>query len=168
MYAVLYIPFGQWSGGDKEFDRRNGFYLLFHRGNNYSDKEPGGIKDSDVEALNWIRENTDLDSLIMTDKAVIMEYPEYYYYGIFCERQQYLEGTAMLGTNRENVNAEVARRKEIITNVYANEDGAIETAIGEGVDYIVQTTDVTPDFKYDDKLLELVKSTETMNIIYIG
>ena len=94
-----------------------------------------------------------------------MEYPEYYYYGIFCERQQYLEGIAMLGTNRESVNAEVTRRKEIIINVYSNVDGAIETAIDEGVDYIVQTIDVTPDFKYNDKFLEPVKSTDTM-IIY--
>lgn len=126
-------------------------------------KEHECIRGSDVEALAWIRENTDSDSLIMTDKAVMMEYPKYYYYGLFCERQQYLEGTDMLGEDRKNDN-EVARRKEIIINVYSNLDGAIETAIGEGVDYIVQTTDVTPDFKYNDKLLELVKSTDTMNI----
>lgn len=142
----------------------DGIAAIYHSaGGDYSDKEHECIRGSDVEALAWIRENTNSDSLIMTDKAVMMEYPKYYYYGLFCERQQYLEGTDMLGEDRKNDN-EVARRKEIIINVYSNVDGAIETAIGEGVDYIVQTTDVTPDFKYNDKLLELVKSTDTMNI----
>lgn len=123
-----------------------------------------GIRKSDVEALKWMQDNTDKDSLIMTDKAIMTENASYYMYGIFCERQQYIEGTDMLNLANEDKAAEIERRKKLVRNVYINAEGALEMAREEGIDYIVQTIDITTDFEYDENLLELVVSTETMNV----
>lgn len=130
----------------------------------YSNQIERGIRDTDVEALNWIRDNAEEDALIMTDKAIMTDNTAYYLYGIFCERQQYLEGTNMLGTFNADLNDEIARRKGIICAVYENKKDSIKIAKQEGIDYIVQTVDVTPDFIYNENLLELVESTNTMNI----
>lgn len=123
-----------------------------------------GIRSTDVEALRWIRDYAAPNAMIMTDKAIITNNTGYYLYGIFCERQQYLEGTNMLGTRMSYLNEEVARRQKIVRDVYSNVEGAIQVAKSEGVDYIVQTKDITPEFTYSKECLELVKSTETMNI----
>ena len=124
-----------------------------------------GIRSSDVDALRWIRDNTPLDSIILSDKAVITDNTHYYLYGMFCERQQYLEGTDMLVLAGEEVQNEIQRRKDLITDIYNN--GGIEKVREEGVDYIVQTNDITPGFIYDVDELILVKNTETMNIYQI-
>lgn len=124
-----------------------------------------GIRKSDTEALKWIRDNTPLDSIVLSDKAVITENTHYYLYGLFCERQQYLEGTDMLVLAGEDVQNEIQRRKDLISDIYNN--GGIEKAREEGVDYIVQTNDITPGFIYDPDELILVKSTETMNIYQV-
>lgn len=139
---------------------KNIYYSM--TGYDYSDQIASGIRNTDVEALNWIRDNAEKDALIMTDKAVMADNSAYYLYGIFCERQQYLEGSNMLAG--EEVEKEIARRKEIIHSVYNNIDGAIQFAKNEGIDYIVQTVDITPGFIYDEEQLELVENTETMNI----
>lgn len=130
----------------------------------YSDRVTRGIRDTDVEALNWIRDHADKNAVVMSDKAILTDNSAYYLYGVFCERQQYLEGIDMLVVAGDEVQAEISRRKELIFNVYSNVDGAMEQAKEEGVDYIVQTLDVAPDFIYDENLLKLVESTSTMRI----
>lgn len=129
------------------------------------DTEQNSIRRSDTDALKWIRDNTPLDSIVLSDKAVITENTHYYLYGLFCERQQYLEGTDMLVLAGEDVQNEIQRRKDLISDIYNN--GGIEKAREEGVDYIVQTKDITPGFIYDPDELILVTSTETMNIYQV-
>lgn len=130
----------------------------------YSDQIASGIRNTDVDALNWIRDNAAGDALIMTDRAIMTDNEGYYMYGIFCERQQYLEGTNMLKLAGDAVQNEISRRKDIIRAVYNNIDGALQNAKEEGIDYVVQTVDITPDFVYDESKLDLVKSTATMNV----
>lgn len=126
-----------------------------------------GIRREDVKALSWLRDNAAKTAVVMSDKAVMNDNARYYLYGIFCEHQQYLEGTDMLGTRRQRINDIVAKRKVIMRAVYANAPGAIDKAKAEGVNYIVQTTDVTPDFQADLAELELVTSSATMRIYRI-
>lgn len=149
----------------------HGLTNLYHAKNvcDYSDWEMVGIRDTDVEALNWIRDNAETDAIIMTDKAIISGNSAYYLYGIFCERQQYIEGTNMLDLAGKDLilQNEIQARKELVTSVYYNENGAIERAKNEGIDYIVQTVDITPDFIYDEEWLDLVESSETINVYKI-
>lgn len=153
-----------WSGAGAIKNSLCGLKNIYHSmaDHDYSNQIDSGIRNTDIEALSWIRDNAEDNALIMTDKAVMTDNPSYYLYGIFCERQQYLEGSNML--RGDEVEKEIERRKDIIRSVYSNVDGAIRFAKGEGIDYIVQTVDITPDFIYDENLIELVESTETMNI----
>lgn len=129
-----------------------------------SDEMAAGVCKEDVEALQWIRDNTEKDALIITDKAVMTERAGFYMYGMFCERQQYLEGTNMLKVAGDRVRDEISRRKELIYDVYNNGSTALKQIKDEGVDYIVQTINVTPQFNGDSDSLELVASSETINV----
>lgn len=123
-----------------------------------------GVRKTDIDALEWIRDNSSFDSVVLSDKAIISDNPRFYLYGMFCERQQYLEGTDMLVLAGDDIRNEILRRKLLISDVYHNKEGAIEKISNEGVDYIVQTKDITPDFIYDKRRITLVKSTETINV----
>ena len=54
--------------------------------------------------------------------------------------------------------------REIVQGVFQNSEKALETAIADGVDYIVQTIWATPDFSPDPSLAELVYSNETIRV----
>lgn len=164
--GIFRFSWSGWSGVGALRNANDGFwnfYTVIH-GYDYSDQVATGVRNTDVEALSWIRDNADSDALIMTDKAVITGDTGYYVYGIFCERQQYIEGTNMLGTLRQDINEEVERRKKIVVDVYTNAEDALINAKNEGIDYIVQTVDITPEFEFDGRYLELVSSSKTMNI----
>lgn len=140
----------------------------YHLENTYGyEIQKDGIRRDDVAALYWLRDHSEKDAVIMSDKAVIEGNKSYYYYGIFSERQQYMEGTDMLGNKRAKVNDAIRHRKELIYDVYNNIPGAIARAKSEGVDYIVQTVDVTPWFMADERLLECVTSSSTINVYKI-
>ena len=164
--GIFRFSWSAWNGVGAFRNANNGFWYIYdaHHGADYSGQIASGVRDTDVEALSWIRENADNEALVMTDKAIMTEKPAYYLYGIFCERQQYLEGTDMLVLAGDTVQSEIKRRTDLIRAVYNNELGAIELIKDEGIDYIVQTIDVTPDFEYDTEKMELVESTATMNI----
>lgn len=172
IFFILLLQLGvyrfSWSafGGGALGNANVGFWNFYdvRRGSDYSELLASGIRNTDVEALSWIRNNAEQDAVIMTDKAVMTDNDAYYLYGIFCERQQYLEGTNMLDIRHSDVGDEIARRKTIIAGVYHNEIDSLKAASEEGVDYIVQTIDITPDFLYDNDYLELVASSETINI----
>lgn len=169
---VLLLQLGvyrfSWSafGGGALGNANTGFWNLYdvRQGHDYLELLESGIRNTDVEALSWIRDNAEPDAIIMTDKAVMTDNNAYYLYGIFCERQQYLEGSNMLDTQHSDTSKEIARRKTIITRAYHNDVDSLKTARKDGVDYVVQTLDITPDFVYNSDYLELVASSETMNI----
>lgn len=134
---------------------------------NADEKLPIGIRKTDVEALTWISENAPADAVILSDKAIMSNQKSYYMYGIFSERQQYLEGIDMYKKAGETVQKEIVRRSEMIKNVFNNTEGAIDDIKAEGVNYIVQTIDISPNLIYKNNDLELVKSTKTMNVYKI-
>lgn len=150
-------------------DANNGFWNFYNvtHGFDYSERVPLGIRNTDVDALAWIRDNSGSDALVMTDKAVMTDNTGYYIYGIFCERQQYIEGTNMLTGAAVGIQEEIKRRMALVSSVYNNENGALDRAIEEGIDYIVQTLDITPGFEYNTNHLDLVASTATMNIFKV-
>lgn len=127
----------------------------------------GGIQRADVEALKWIKDNTDNKALIVSDRAVMLEDAAYYCYGIYSERQQYLEGTDMLFNRDDACQNEIDRRIDLISSIYHNDAGAVKQAKREGINYIVQTKEITPYFKYNTEELKLVISTDSMNVFQI-
>ncbi len=98
---------------------------------------------SDYEALCWIRDNTERDSLIVSDRDVRMEQRIYMCHGAFSERQMYLEGDVYLygayTTEREE-------RRDRIRWLYLNDEEAFEKAKMDGIDYIIQTKWIQPEY----------------------
>lgn len=119
------------------------------------------IQATDAEAMAWIRNNTPRDSILLSDRSVIGEIPYYMYYGAFSERQMYLEGDVYLYSQHEE---ERARMRTVIQDIFQNSKEALQTAAQEGVDYIVQTIWLTPDFSPDPSMAKLVYSTESIRV----
>lgn len=140
---------------------RAGSTVLFDREHAQRDFAANAIQASDAEAMAWIRENTPRDSILLSDRGVVCNIPTYMYYGAFSERQMYLEGDIYFLTRYTD---ERARMREIVQGVFQNSEKALETAIADGVDYIVQTIWATPDFSPDPSLAELVYSNETIRV----
>jgi hypothetical protein len=128
---------------------------------NRQERTASSIQGSDLEAMQWIRKNTPMECLIVSDRGVVCELPAYMYYGTFSERQMYLEGDIYLYSTYKS---ERARRKELIEHVYHNDEDAILTLRNEGVDFIIQTKWITTDFLPSANLCSNVFSNETVNI----
>ena len=139
----------------------HGIVNLFNQDNAQQDFRIEGLQASDLEALAWVRDNTPKDSLVLTDRSVISNQPGYMFYGAFSERQMYLEGDIY---SRETYVPERNRLRQIIWGVYQNSSDCLQTAIDDGVDYIIQTIWLTPGFYADQDKLELVFSSETINV----
>ena len=122
------------------------------------------VDTSDMDGLRWIRDNTSTDALIVSDDAVITGEDTNYAYGIVSERQQYLEGSHMLRFGDENLQAEIGRREKIISLMYNNDVEALKQLEEEGVDYIVQTVSITPQFVANMNYLELVAESKNIRV----
>lgn len=113
-----------------------------------------------VSGLRWLRDNTSENSVIVSDRATINGESNYYLYGIFSERQQYLEGTDMISTD-SIIQQEVERRKDLIKRGYYDSDkNAIDDMIREGVDYFVSTKNISPWFNSDKVGLKKIYENE--------
>lgn len=122
------------------------------------------VDTSDMDGLRWIRDNTSTDALIVSDDAVMTGEDTNYAYGIVSERQQYLEGSHMLRFGDENLQAEIGRREKIISLMYNNDVEALKQLEEEGVDYIVQTVSITPQFVANMNYLELVAESKNIRV----
>lgn len=122
---------------------------------------------SDMDALRWLRDYTHRDSLVLADDAVISGDDRFYYYGMVSERLQYLEGTYMLRFGGEDIINEIERRKGLAIRLYNNDYSVIESLKVDGVDYVVQTRDISPQFYANTEYLELVNSSKNVNVYRI-
>lgn len=125
------------------------------------------IQKSDVEGLEWIRKNTPKDALLAVDRASFYangtNQIDYFNYAMFAERHTYIEGTSMIYVLKGASDKIVSQRQQLITALFNNSNDACHELKAEGVDYIVQTKWLTPQFKPACGL-ELVHSTESLNI----
>ena len=111
-----------------------------------------------VKALNWIRKNTDKESVIATHDSV-SENPSfarqnYMYSPIFCERIIYMEGCIYI-RSAEGME-EVSRRTDLLYRMYRNDKGALLQLKYEGVDYIVCDRREYPLFTPTPKYADIV------------
>lgn len=121
--------------------------------------KPYSLQLSDYEALVWIRDHTEPDSILAADRSVLCGLDNYMFYGTFSERQMYIEGDRYFYgalTDQRNEQRETTRM------IFANSYGDLLKARDDGVDYILQTKWVSP--YYIGLGCEKVFSTDTMNV----
>ena len=119
-------------------------------------------------ACKWIRENTDMNSIIISDKNIKNFADEElgystYYTGVFTERQQYIEAIDLVNViemkekkGSNNVINEMNNRKKLVCDMYNNDLVAFNKIKEHGVNYIVQNETYTPQFSANGKDIELV------------
>ncbi len=154
-YFFLYNPYGEAGAID----------LL--RTSIKSMDEIAAISSSDMDGLLWLRDNSEEDAVVVSDSAVMTGTDTCYYYGIGSERQQYIEGVHMLRFGSQAITDEIQRREELVIKLYNNDFSVIEKLREDGVDYMVQTVTISPQFKPDDKYLELMASSANINVYKI-
>lgn len=114
------------------YDSKNNHYYYFGFCLNHLSKDK-------VEALNWIRINSEKNAIIATDESV-SENPSvsmlsYMYSPIFSERNVYLEGYKY--SKDQKMLKAVSHRNHLLLRTYCNDKKALLQIKKEGVDYIV-------------------------------
>ena len=96
----------------------------------------------ELEGLEWIRDNTDTDCVVATDRLDLWHtgFPESeddcrcFYYSAFAERQMYLEGYSYSDVSADEIRSRLEREK----NIYSNDPEISDKAIRESeIDYII-------------------------------
>lgn len=131
--------------------------------------DTGKISRAAIEALDWIRGNTDKDSIIATSASVTKEQGNnkdaYMYSSIFTERIIYMEGFHYV--QEPKMLKEVHRRLDLLYDMYHNDTDALRQIKSEGVDYIVCNVDDFPEFQPDGQLVERVFSNGCTDVYRI-
>lgn len=113
----------------------------------YSDAvvdEASFLTHGELEGLEWLRNNSDKNSIIATDRLDLWnkEYPtedsdcRCFYYSAFSERRFYLEGFSYSDVSQEEISEKLATNKSIFSEDVAVSQAAVTAA---GVDYVIVT-----------------------------
>lgn len=116
-------------------------------GTGWQTEQPNLVTYEEYEAYEWIRKNTDEDSLLVSNVMLRPNHGRSFVTGAFSERHLWLEGWEY-GYVVRSVE-EVSRQQDITARAMENDAGAIETLISEGVDYLVQIKQISPGFRLD-------------------
>lgn len=170
---IYFFTFAAWGGYSAAKSLKQGFENMTRK-NSVITEEAGilsdSIQSSDVEGLIWIRENTPKDALIAVDRAVFLadasNRTDYFYYALFAERQMYIEGTSMVYVLKGASDKIVSIRQQQVAGLFNNSKVAFQNIQDQGVDYIVQTKWLTPQFQ-PHPALTLVYSTDSLHIYQI-
>lgn len=99
--------------------------------NDYPGSTGNDVNKKELEALRWLRENSDEDALLITNLAIIND--RSFTTSCYTERQIYIEGEAYGAASK----ALQDYRVNLIKEYYSGSDAAAQTLINEGVDYAV-------------------------------
>ena len=116
-----------------------------------------------MEAYFWLRDHTPKDSIVAVDRlSEELDYRSIYFYcSAFAERQCYLEGYDYSDVDT----ATVEKMLETNETFYGNDIPAAKKAMSEnGVDYLVVTRLMHPDFHHDVSVLTEVFSNDEVTI----
>lgn len=161
--ALLFYGYTAWGRG-LDNAVQLGYANLFSKTQAQQEFDVSGLQRDDEIALRWIRENTPVDSVVLSDRSVVGNMPQYMYYGAFSERQAYLEGDIYY---RKTFQEERERMRSIIQRIYQNDTNALREAIEDGVDYLVQTKWLTPEFVPNPEQIQLIFAGKSINIYEI-
>ena len=113
-----------------------------YRRERVAEDTPQFLTKEEIEGLQWIRDNTDKNCVIATDRLDLwsLQYPSAdsdcrsFYYSAFAERQMYIEGFSYSDVSQEETEAKL----EMNQDIYSDNDLVARKAIEEtGVDYII-------------------------------
>ncbi|WP_028241894.1 hypothetical protein [Pseudobutyrivibrio ruminis] len=125
--------------------------------------DPSLVSADTLDAYLWLRDNTATDSLVAVDRfSEKTDYRSIYFYcGAFSERQCYLEGYDYSDVTEKQIDA----MKSINNKFFSENANEAETAMDmSGVDYLVVTKMVHPNYKVNSLKLELVFSNDEVSI----
>lgn len=154
LYGVYYIMFPPNFGGLANSLKRG--YDIIQGKASFSE---ACFTKEEADACIWIKEHSDKDAIVINDRTTVGGESEFYYFGVFSERPQYIEATGLLAyvdlKNKEiSLRDEVAKRIYLAERLYGNDITAIEELKEAGVRYVIQNDNITPDFLYEEGLLE--------------
>ena len=108
------------------------------------------MSQSEYQAYDWIRENTEPDAVFLSDTFFINGYHSYYYPGVFTERRIFFY--------RNDGDIEPGRA------CYDGDESAVGILKEKGIDYIIQNKYRSPDFRLSETLGENVFENEEMAV----
>lgn len=108
------------------------------------------MSQSEYQAYDWIRENTETDAVFLSDTFFINGYHSYYYPGVFTERRIFFY--------RNDGDIEPGRA------CYDGDERAVGILKEKGIDYIIQNKYRSPGFRLSETLGENVFENEEMAV----
>jgi hypothetical protein len=127
------------------------------------------IYKDEYEGMMWLKENTDKDAVFAADRQYISDirddlHARYFNYTAISERQCYLEGYEYVYTYNKEFYSIIKDRIAILENVYNNNPKAVQRLRDDGVDYLVCSEKVNPDFILNEQFGTLVFENEGIMI----
>lgn len=113
------------------------------------------------EAYEWIRENTQEDSLFVSNIMLQEHQDRSFVTGVFTERHLWLEGWGYGYITRSK--AEIVKRVNTIFRTFSGDIKAIEELKKDGVDYLIQIKRIEPNLK--TQLVGTIKVYENEEVI---
>lgn len=125
------------------------------------------------EGMLWLKNETAKDAVFATDRqhytpSGTLADARYYYYTAFSERQCYAEGYNYISTHNADFERVIDDRYYAMLGVYANDPASIERLIADGVDYLVATRFLHPDFTLDNRYGTLAYENADIAIYALG
>ncbi len=157
----------------KDFDKiyTSATSKLEYNDDYYKEFEYTGMLKEEYEGYAWIRENTNKDDVIATDRrnvTTIEQYKDidsvYYYSSAYSQRQMYLEGHKYKAMDDDQVN----KRFNVLKQIYDDKNdsrGAI--AYKNGIDYVVVTKTVNGDLELSNDNMKLCYKNDRIKIYEI-
>ena len=108
------------------------------------------MSQSEYQAYDWIRENTETDAVFLSDTFFINGYLSYYQPGVFTERRIFFY--------RNDGDIEPGRA------CYDGDESVVGILKEKGIDYIIQNKYRSPDFRLSETLGENVFENEEMAV----
>lgn len=121
------------------------------------------------EAMLWIREHTESDAVLASDRltsdgsdsSIYNGETRYFYYSAYSQRTMFLEGYSYLGLADD----EIKRRISVLDTIYANRGGeSLTCALNNKIDYVIVTKLIHPDLDLGDSGYELVYTNRDIDI----
>jgi len=119
------------------------------------------ITEGQYEGMLWLKNETDGDAVFVSDRQYYtpsgtLADARYYYYTAFSERQCYLEGYNYVSVHNANFREIIDDRSYTVMGAYSNDPASLEQLVSDGVDYIVATRFIHPDFVLAPEYGEMV------------
>ncbi len=114
-------------------------------GTGWQTEQPNLVTYEEYEAYEWIRKNTEENSLLVSNVMLRPNHGRSFVTGAFSERHLWLEGWEYGYAVRTA--DEVSRQQDITARAMENDAVAIGTLVNEGVDYLVQIKQISPGFR---------------------